>query len=83
MKKKILIVLGVVIALPFIAFGALFAMREPPDGPRVEAEAGVVGIEAGGAYSWIVRTPHGAVLVDAGLDARSFAPLDPKNFSYN
>ena len=72
-KKTILIVLGVVVALPFLAFAALFAMREPPDGPRVEAEAGVVGIEAGGAYIWIVRTPHGAMLIDAGLDAQGVA----------
>jgi metallo-beta-lactamase class B len=34
-----------------------------------------VGIEAGGAYAWIVRTPHGAVLVDAGLDAKGTAIL--------
>jgi len=75
LKKKVLIALAVVVALPLLAFGALFAMREPPDGPRVEAEPGVVGIEAGGAYAWIVRTPHGAVLVDAGLDARGAAIL--------
>ncbi|MFI5008138.1 MAG: MBL fold metallo-hydrolase, partial [Solirubrobacterales bacterium] len=49
--------------------------REPPDGPRVEVEPGVVGVEAGGAYAWIVRTPHGAVLVDAGLDANGAAIL--------
>lgn len=75
MRKKILIALAVVVALPLLAVTALFAIREPPDGPRVEAEAGVVGIEAGGAYAWIVRTPHGAVLVDAGLDAQGTAVL--------
>ena len=73
MRKKILIALGVLVALPLLAVAALFAIREPPDGPRVEAEAGVVGIEAGGAYAWIVRTPHGAVLVDAGLDPDHYA----------
>ena len=73
MRKKILIALAVVVALPLLAVAALFAIRETPDGPRVEAEAGVVGIEAGGAYAWIVRTPHGAVLVDAGLDAQGVA----------
>ena len=75
MRKKILIALAVVVALPLLAVAALFAIRETPDGPRVEAEAGVVGIEAGGAYAWIVRTPHGAVLVDAGLDAQGVALL--------
>ena len=75
MKKKLLIALALVLALPLLAILALFAMRETPDGPRVEAEPGVVGIEAGGAYAWIVRTPHGAVLVDAGLDAKGTAIL--------
>jgi glyoxylase-like metal-dependent hydrolase (beta-lactamase superfamily II) len=73
--KKILIAAAVVVALPVVAFGVLFVMRETPDGPRVEAEPGVVGVEAGGAYAWIVRTPHGAVLVDAGLDAKGAAIL--------
>ena len=40
-----------------------------------EAAPGVVGVEAGGAYAWIVRTSHGAVLVDAGLDATGAAIL--------
>jgi len=75
MKKKILIVLVVVAALPLLALLALFATREKPDGPRVEAEPGVVGVEAGGAYAWIVRTTHGAVLVDAGLDSKGAAIL--------
>lgn len=75
MKKKILTALAVVVALPLLAVVAMFATREPPDGARVEAEPGVVGVEAGGAYAWIVRTPHGAVLVDAGLDARGTAIL--------
>lgn len=75
MKKKLLIALAVVLALPLLAIAAMFAIRETPDGPRVEAEPGVVGVEAGGAYAWIVRTPHGAVLVDAGLDAKGTAIL--------
>jgi hydroxyacylglutathione hydrolase len=75
MKKKILIAVAVVVGLPLLAIVALFATREPPDGPRVEAEPGVVGVEAGGAYAWIARTPHGAVLVDAGLDATGAAIL--------
>jgi hydroxyacylglutathione hydrolase len=73
--KKILLAFGILVAVPLIAIVALFATREPPDGPRVEAEPGVVGIEAGGAYAWIVRTPHGAVLVDAGLDNSGTAIL--------
>jgi hydroxyacylglutathione hydrolase len=74
-KKKILIAVGCILLVPVLAIAALFAIREPPDGPRVEAGPGVVGVEAGGAYAWIVRTPHGAVLVDAGLDANGTAIL--------
>lgn len=75
MKRKILIGLGIVILLPICGIVALFATREPPDGPRVEIEPGIVGVEAGGAYAWIVRTANGAVLIDAGLDATGAAIL--------
>ena len=73
MKKKILIAIAVLLLVPLAGIAALFAMREPPDGPRVEVQAGIVGVEAGGSYAW--RTPHGAVLVDAGLDASGMAIL--------
>jgi hydroxyacylglutathione hydrolase len=75
MKKKILIGLGLLLLIPIAGLVALFATREPPDGPRVQVEPGIVGVEAGGAYAWIVRTPHGAVLVDSGLDASGAAIL--------
>lgn len=75
MLKKIVIGLGVLLLVPVAGIAALFMMREPPDGPRVEAVPGVIGLEAGGAYAWIVRTPNGAVLVDAGLDAEGAAIL--------
>ena len=76
MRRKLLIAVGCLVLIPVGAIGALFAIREPPDGPRVEAEPGVVGIEAGGAYAWIARTAHGAFLVDAGLDGSGAAILN-------
>ena len=75
MKKKILISLGCLALVPVLAIAALVAIREPPDGPRVEAAPGVIGVEAGGAYAWIVKTSHGAVLVDAGMDTGGAAIL--------
>jgi hydroxyacylglutathione hydrolase len=75
MKRKLLVVVACIVLLPVLAIVALFATRETPDGPRVDAAPGVVGIEAGGAYTWIVRTAHGAVLVDAGLDVAGAAIL--------
>jgi len=79
MKKKLLIALGLVLLIPISAIVALFAIRETPDGPRVQVRPEVAGVEAGGAYAWIVRTPHGAVLVDAGLDATGAAILAELN----
>ena len=43
--------LGGLLLLPILLFGYLFATREPPDGPRVDAGNGVVGVETGGAYA--------------------------------
>src|SRR4029450_9081267 len=63
------------VQLPILGFAALFATREPPDGPRVPAGPGIVGGGAGGGHAGIVRAPHGAVLVDAGLDADGTAIL--------
>jgi len=75
MKKKILFALACLALVPVVGIGVLVAIREPPDGPRVQAAPGVVGVEAGGGYSWIVRTSTGAVLIDAGMDARGTAIL--------
>jgi hydroxyacylglutathione hydrolase len=79
MRRAILIALAIIILLPVCGIVALFAMRETPDGPRVEVEPGIVGVEAGGAYAWIVRTPNGGVLIDAGLDAEGTAILTELN----
>ena len=75
MKKRILISLACLALVPIVGIGVLMASREPPDGPRVQAAPGVVGVEAGGGYSWIVRTATGAVLIDAGMDAGGTAIL--------
>jgi hydroxyacylglutathione hydrolase len=75
MKSRILVALAAVMLLPVLGVAALFAMRETPDGPRVEVIPGVVGVEAGGSYAWIVRTSHGAVIIDAGLDTTGAAIL--------
>jgi len=74
-KRKLLIALAILLLIPIGGIAALFTIREPPDGPRVAVEPGIVGVEAGGAYAWIVRTATGAVLIDAGLDAKGTAIL--------
>jgi hydroxyacylglutathione hydrolase len=74
-KKRLLIGIALIVLLPIAGIAVLFAMRETPDGPRVAAGPGIVGVEGGGAYAWVVRTANGAVLVDAGLDATGAAIL--------
>jgi hydroxyacylglutathione hydrolase len=65
--------------LILLGLGALLAAagwaRYPrPLADRVEALPGVVGVASGGgSMSWIIRTPNGAALVDAGLDPEATA----------
>ena len=73
--KRLAIALACLLLLPILLFGFLFATREPPDGPRIDAGADIVGVETGGAYAWIIKSHHGAVLVDAGMDASGSAIL--------
>ena len=73
--KRLAIGLGCLLLLPILLFAFLFATREPPDGPRIDAGAEIVGVETGGAYAWIIKSHHGAVLVDAGMDASGTAIL--------
>jgi glyoxylase-like metal-dependent hydrolase (beta-lactamase superfamily II) len=73
--KRLALGLCALLLLPILLFGFLFATREPPDGPRIDAGDGVIGVETGGAYAWIIRSHHGAVLVDAGMDASGAAIL--------
>jgi hydroxyacylglutathione hydrolase len=43
---------------------------------RLQPLPGVVGVGSGGTYVWILRTTHGAALVDAGLDVSAQPVLD-------
>lgn len=66
----------VLVGLGLIA-GSLVYLRVPrPSSARVEAALGVVGVDTGGSYAWIVKTATGAVLVDAGLDPQGRALLE-------
>ena len=53
-------------------FGPIFASFPAHQGPRIGGDD-VVGIDAGGAYVWVVETKTGVVLIDAGLDPEAEA----------
>ncbi len=43
----------------------------PSQGERVRGPHGIVGVQSGGAYVWVVPVDDGVVLVDAGLDPQA------------
>src|SRR6478752_1367097 len=69
--RVLLIVVGILLLL-----AGYFAVSLPKaDGPRVEAALDVIGVASPEPYAWILRTEHGAALVDTGLDPEGKAIL--------
>ncbi len=68
-------ILLIALGLLLVAAGLLYSLVPKPSGDRLEASPTVTGIEAGGAYAWVIRTAHGAALVDCGLDPKAEAIL--------
>ncbi len=59
------------IFLGLVLLGAAWLWPQLPriDGSRIDAGQGLTGVlTAGYAYVWVLRTPHGAAIVDAGPD---------------
>jgi len=46
----------------------LHSIFRSPSADRVEPALGVVGVNTGRSLAWILRTAHGAALIDAGLE---------------
>lgn len=65
------------IALGAALFGAAYltTLFPSPLAERIEAAPGVVGVDAGKSLAWILRTKHGAALIDAGMDKDARAVL--------
>ncbi len=72
MKRALLILLG----LLALAAAVAWARFPRPSVDRVEVLPGIVGVSTGGSMAWIVRTPNGAALVDAGLDPKAEVLLE-------
>lgn len=62
--RLLLVLLGAVL----LGVGMLFLSMPKPQGPRVEATTKIVGVLSPRMYAWIIRTEHGAALIDTGLD---------------
>ena len=66
------VVLVVIVALVGLV-GWVISSMPSSQGARVEIREGLVGVDTGGSYAWIVQTEGGAVLVDAGMDPEATA----------
>jgi glyoxylase-like metal-dependent hydrolase (beta-lactamase superfamily II) len=78
MKTKAKIILGSVIAfVVFLAIlmGPILARMPFAQASRIE-DGTLVGIDAGGSFSWVIPTASGVVLVDAGWDTEAKQILD-------
>lgn len=72
MRRTLWALLLVVLGLPLV-FGVagiayVASLLPPGQGPRVTGPHGLVGVDTGGSYAWVVPVQDGVVLVDAGLD---------------
>lgn len=64
--RLLLVLLGLAV------LGAAFVWSQLPQAgePRIEVTQGLVGVQAGGSYAWVLKTAHGAALVDTGSEAQ-------------
>lgn len=69
--RAVLVLAGVLL----LGVGWMFLSFPKAEGPRVEATSKVVGVLSPDMYAWIIRTEHGAALVDTGLDKSGQAIL--------
>jgi glyoxylase-like metal-dependent hydrolase (beta-lactamase superfamily II) len=69
---RALLVLG---GVALLVFAFVYAKLPRASDPRIEAALTVVGVDTGGSYAWVMRTEHGAALVDCGADPRGAAIL--------
>jgi glyoxylase-like metal-dependent hydrolase (beta-lactamase superfamily II) len=76
LKRILWSALAVIAAFTLLVVWTFSQLPRMSKVPRLEPAPGVVGVEAGGSYVWVIRTPHGAALIDAGMDAQGKAILE-------
>ena len=67
-----LLVLG---GVGLLVFAFVYSKLPRSGDPRIEAALTVVGVDTGGSYAWVLKTAHGAALVDCGADPQGSALL--------
>lgn len=75
LKKVLWTTLAVIGAFALLVGWIVLQLPHMSRVPRLEPAPGVVGVETGGSYVWVIRTAHGAALIDAGMDAQGKAIL--------
>ena len=66
-KKKVWIIVGTLLILTMAFMAPMMSRMPSPQADRIDGN-NIVGIDAGGSYSWVIPTKTGVVLVDAGWD---------------
>lgn len=65
------LLLLVLVGVAGVQFMRTRSQMPKPTGARIDAEPVATGVLAKFSYAWIVKTPHGAFLVDTGPDAKA------------
>src|SRR3954451_9627768 len=73
--KTVLKIGGLLLLVGLVAAGVQLSrvrsQMPKPTGARIDVEPVATGVLAKFSYAWIVKTPHGAFLVDSGPDAKA------------
>ncbi len=69
----VFVLLGLLIVSGVAGVAYVASLLPPGQGPRVTGPHGLVGIDTGGSYAWVVPVDDGVVLVDVGIDGEAAA----------
>ncbi|HEY8208471.1 MAG TPA: MBL fold metallo-hydrolase [Myxococcaceae bacterium] len=69
--KVVGLLLVVLVGVAGVQFARVRSQMPKTTGARIDVEPVATGVLAKFSYAWIVKTPHGAFLVDTGPDAKA------------
>jgi glyoxylase-like metal-dependent hydrolase (beta-lactamase superfamily II) len=74
--KVVGVILGILLLVAIGAGGFMYSQMPKPTEKRIQVTPDIVGVLQKFSYVWILRTPHGVTLIDAGPEAKPTAVLD-------